>query len=351
MIAAIEMQWLGVAVAALIVAVLLLVVLIRHRSADEKLMAGRPADEALGGPPPTPDALAAPRPSWAAPATRPPAPAPSFTATPPAPPTPLVEAPPAQALSQAPPSSAPAAPPVAATPAATPSAALVVTPEQTGSFLDEPLSRDFEALGKPSSPGPDASPAAPSPAAVAGSVATADEPASAAADHGPFPVDPFGSHEDIFPPEHEPPRETTATAPEVEAEAADDAAIASEVGAEAADDAAVASAAEPVPVVAAAPDEASPPEAVPQAGQPSSAPLSDILVTTGDAEVDLTDPAVRRLLGQLVDDEIELARQCRAQAQTLDAILQLTEAEKVCEALGLDDRLVEVRGLLAELQG
>jgi hypothetical protein len=59
---------------------------------------------------------------------------------------------------------------------------------------------------------------------------------------------------------------------------------------------------------------------------------------------------VRRLLEQLVGDEIELAGQCRAQEQTLDAILQLTEAEKVCEALGLDDRLAEVRALLAELQ-
>ena len=79
--------------------------------------------------------------------------------------------------------------------------------------------------------------------------------------------------------------------------------------------------------------------------------LSEIIVTTGDGEVDLADPAVHGLLVQLVDDEIELAKACRDQEQTLDAILQLTEAERVCEALSLDDQLAEVKTLLAELQG
>ncbi len=57
-----------------------------------------------------------------------------------------------------------------------------------------------------------------------------------------------------------------------------------------------------------------------------------------------------RLLVQLVADEIELAKVCRAQGEVLDAILQLTEAEKTSAALGLDDSLAEVRALLAELQ-
>ena len=60
---------------------------------------------------------------------------------------------------------------------------------------------------------------------------------------------------------------------------------------------------------------------------------------------------MRALLVSLVDDEIRLAKACRSQAQSLDAILQLTEAEKACIALGLDDSLAEVKALLAELQG
>ena len=319
MIAAIEMQWLGVAVAALVVAVLLLIVLIRHRSADDKLMAAGPAaDQAASGPPAAPDTLAAPRPSWAAPpaplADAPPAPVAAMSPTPPAP---VVEAP--EEPSPAP-AFAPATPPLeAATPAVAPPAAPIVTPEQTGSFLDEPLSRDFEALGSPASP----------------------EPGSAApgvfVDHGPFPVDPFGSHDDIFPPDHaraaqEPPSaaaEGTAAAPEPAA--------------------APAPAAEAEPVVP--PDQSAPtPDTRETPEAPAPVLLSDILVTTGEAEVDLTDPGVRHLLEQLVGDEVELARQCRAHEQTLDAILQLTEAEKVCEALGLDERLAEVRALLAELQ-
>ena len=313
MVAAIEMQWLGVAVAALVVAVLLLIVLIRHRSADDKLMATPPpADQAAQGPPAAPSA--------------PPEPAPVTPAAEPA-----------------------WAPPLAATPAeAGPPAAPAVDPGQTRSFLDEPLSHDFEALGSPASAGhepagtalseatPPAEQAADLPAAAPQAGADASEPeapaAPAYADHGPFPVDPFGSHEDIFPPDD-------AQAP-IEAAPAE-AAPAEEPRAEAAP------AEEP-------PAEAAPIEPAPQpsATAEASAPvlLSDILVTTGDAEVDLTDPGVRRLLEQLVGDEIELARQCRAKEQTLDAILQLTEAEKVCEALGLDDRLAEVRALLAELQ-
>ena len=54
MIAAIQMQWLGVGVAALVVAALLIVVLIRHRGEDERLMSStpdKPTDPRAGPPP------------------------------------------------------------------------------------------------------------------------------------------------------------------------------------------------------------------------------------------------------------------------------------------------------------
>ncbi len=90
---------------------------------------------------------------------------------------------------------------------------------------------------------------------------------------------------------------------------------------------------------------------MPPAAAPAPASLSDVIVTSSNEEIDLADPNVRALLVSLVDDEIALAKQCRVQGQALDAIIQLTEAEKTCTALGLDDRLAEVKVLLAELQG
>lgn len=80
------------------------------------------------------------------------------------------------------------------------------------------------------------------------------------------------------------------------------------------------------------------------------APLSEIIVTTNRSEVDLTDPDVRALVMQLVHDEIELAETYRRQGQTLDAILQLTEAEKACIALGMTEQADMVRAMMKELQ-
>ena len=272
MIAAIDMQWLGVGIAALIVAVLLIIVLVRHRGDDEQPVSGTPTGQAA-------------RPT-SAPWTPAAAPPPVTPAT----------APPAAGTATAPGGPAAPTPAPGIVVAAAAAAAAVTTPApSSGSFLDEPLARDFEGLGNRSVP-----PAPPAPA-------------------GPFPVDPFGSHEDIFPPQ-----EPTAAPAEagVPAEAA----------------------APPEPAAAAvAGQAASPPVATP-------ASLSDVIVTSSHEEVDLADPDVRALLVSLVDDEIELARVCRAQGQTLDAILQLTEAEKTCTALGLDNTLTEVRALLAELQ-
>jgi hypothetical protein len=266
MIAAINMQWLGVGIAALVVVALLIVVLVRHHGGDERA------------------ASAAPR---------------TFATSPSAPPaTPAADA----------------APPLA------PLCAV-----QAASFLDEPLAHGFEGLGKVAAP----------------------------ASSGPFPVDPFGSHEDIFPAD-EPAVATgqpaaTATAQPVAAATVTAAAIAAPEAVATSSAAATATAEPPTahePSVA----PAQTPAAVPAAAD-DPALLSDLIVTSGSEEVDLADPDVRELLTQLVDDEIALARECQAQGQALDAILQLTEAEKASAALGLDDRLATVKALLADLQG
>ena len=80
-------------------------------------------------------------------------------------------------------------------------------------------------------------------------------------------------------------------------------------------------------------------------------PLSDVIVTTNQQKVDLEDPEVRRLLKDLVEYEIQLAQQYKGQGQTLDAILQLTEAEKACNALGLTSKARLIRAMIKELNG
>ena len=290
MIATINMQWLGIGIAALVLVALLIVVLVRHRGDDEPAASAAGRSFAASG-----SGAVMPSAPQAAMASGPPAAVPpgAQAATPLTPPAAIVAAPPAR-------------PPLVAAPA--------------GSFLDEPLVNGFEGLGKV------AAPARP-------------EPVSS----GPFPVDPFGSHEDIFPAE-EPAGEPDTEPADTVAEPAN--AVAEPV-----------QAAEPRPAEPAAPSAepksaATAAEVAPVAPVPADDPalLSDILVTSGSEEVDLADPAVRELLTQLVDDEIELAKVCHAQGETLDAILQLTEAEKASTVLGLDDRLASVKALLAELR-
>ncbi len=138
---------------------------------------------------------------------------------------------------------------------------------------------------------------------------------------GPFPVDPFGSHEDIFPPADG----RRAAAP---AEAA----------------------VPPRPRRLRSQPQPQWPARQPHRRSPTPASLSDVIVTSSHEEVDLADPDVRALLVSLVDDEIRAGQGVPRPGQTLDAILQLTEAEKACTALGLDDTLAEVKALLAELQ-
>jgi hypothetical protein len=308
MIAAINMQWLGIGIAALVVVALLIVVLIRHRGEDEPAMTAAPQTFAVSEPRagvpsgPQADVPSGPPPGWTGPAA-----------------APLETTPQAPATSPAAPSQAPLTPPAPLV--ATPPSPLSAAP--AGSFLDEPLVHGFEGLGR---------------------VAAPAKPVSS----GPFPVDPFGSHEDIFPAEAPAVAPNAASAVAKPVPAAEPEPVATVAAlttepepAEAGD----APAAEPEP--AATPAEAAP---VAPAAADDQALLSDIIVTSGSEEIDLADPDVRDLLTQLVDDEIELAKACHAQGQILDAILQLTEAEKASAALGLDDRLATVKALLAELQ-
>ena len=80
-------------------------------------------------------------------------------------------------------------------------------------------------------------------------------------------------------------------------------------------------------------------------------PLSDIIVTTSHKLVDLQDPEVRHMLTDLVKYEIDQATHCRQQGQTIDAVLQLTEAEKISRALDMRESAAAIRKMLEDLQG
>jgi len=80
-------------------------------------------------------------------------------------------------------------------------------------------------------------------------------------------------------------------------------------------------------------------------------PLSDIIVTTSNKMVDLQDPEVRRMLTELVTFEIDQAAEFRRQGQSIDAVLQLTEAEKVSTALGMSESAQRIREMTEEIRG
>ena len=80
-------------------------------------------------------------------------------------------------------------------------------------------------------------------------------------------------------------------------------------------------------------------------------PLSDIIVTTSSKTVDIDDPEVRRMLTELVTFEIDQAADFRRQGQTIDAVLQLTEAEKVSRALGMSESAQRIRAMMQEIRG
>lgn len=79
-------------------------------------------------------------------------------------------------------------------------------------------------------------------------------------------------------------------------------------------------------------------------------PLSDIICTTSSKMVDLEDPEVRRMLADLVAYEIDQATEFRRRGQTIDAVLQLTEAEKVSRALGMRESAERIRHMMEEIQ-
>ena len=80
-------------------------------------------------------------------------------------------------------------------------------------------------------------------------------------------------------------------------------------------------------------------------------PLSDIIVTTSNKMVDVQDPEVRRMLTELVTFEIDQAAEFRRHGQTIDAVLQLTEAEKVSTALGMSESAQRIREMVEEIRG
>ena len=109
---------------------------------------------------------------------------------------------------------------------------------------------------------------------------------------------------------------------------------------------------------AAAPEPARPAEGGPAAGETAAqesgsqsrlVPLSDIIVTTSGKTVDLADPDVRRMLTELVTFEIDQAADFRRRGQDIDAVLQLTEAEKVSRALGMTESAKRIRAMIEEI--
>jgi hypothetical protein len=109
---------------------------------------------------------------------------------------------------------------------------------------------------------------------------------------------------------------------------------------------------------AADPEPARPAEGGPAAGATAAkesgsesrlVPLSDIIVTTSGKMVDLQDPDVRRMLTELVTFEIDQAADFRRRGQAIDAVLQLTEAEKVSRALGMAESAKRIRAMMEEI--
>jgi hypothetical protein len=111
------------------------------------------------------------------------------------------------------------------------------------------------------------------------------------------------------------------------------------------------------PDPSATPSGASSGEPADQAGSPTGAqrpsrkvPLADIIVTTSRKVIDLEDPEVRRMLTDLVKFEIDQATRYREQGQTIDAVLQLTEAEKISRALGMKASADAIRLMMEDLR-
>ena len=79
-------------------------------------------------------------------------------------------------------------------------------------------------------------------------------------------------------------------------------------------------------------------------------PLSSIMVTTSSKLVNLNDPEVRRMLTDLIGLEIDQAGEFQRQGLTVDAVMQLSEAEKISHALRLEESAQRIREMSEELR-
>jgi hypothetical protein len=78
--------------------------------------------------------------------------------------------------------------------------------------------------------------------------------------------------------------------------------------------------------------------------------LNSIISTTNPQMVDLNDPDVRRMLKELAKSEIDLAQQYKSLGQNIDAVLQLTEARKICESLDMASHAKLIDQMIQEVQ-
>jgi hypothetical protein len=158
-------------------------------------------------------------------------------------------------------------------------------------------------------------------------------------------------------PTAEPPAADTAVrpfAPEAAAEAPAPAASVAEPTANPAGPAVEAGVGDQAPVAAAdAPGVQTPvtgAEPVAERRPPKLVALSGIISTTNQQMVDLNDPDVRRMLKELAKSEIDLAQQYKSLGQNIDAVLQLTEARKICESLDMASHAKLIDQMIQEVQ-
>ncbi len=112
--------------------------------------------------------------------------------------------------------------------------------------------------------------------------------------------------------------------------------------------------------VAAAPPHAAPADAeleaeaaasdLPPSETPRLVPLCEVISTTNEQQIDLNDPEVRRMLRDLLDQDIDAAQQYKRVGQDVDAVLQLTEAQHICKALGMKSHERLIERMIAELR-
>jgi hypothetical protein len=239
--------------------------------------------------------------------------------------------------------------------------------EPTGSFLDAPVSDTLGKLGKAEG-GPEEiaeSPGAEGPEQLGAQVA--EPPGAEVAERGggaDLPAEPSAPQAHPQAPEAASQAlgldwGTSGTA---DVEAAEEAPAAEPEPGETTEDLVAPVSEEAVPPAADTEEAGAPAEAVEEADVTAEAPtgdetaqaahlvpLSAIIVTTSDKLVDLDDPEVRRMLTDLVTFEIDQATQYRQQGLPVDAVLQLTEAEKICNALGMHDTAARIRQMMADM--